>query len=136
MQKYLEDFKKHKDYINKVKRFQNLTPLQKMKIRQAQAEKMGESIHLDAAELKKQVFERLKDTEEDQIKEMRKDKTLEKLHMVKPIMQNIRMDEIQARDIVQPNRRMCSSSIRANFLEEVCYRNEESIGETLSTFER
>ena len=100
MQKYLEDFKKHKDYINKVKRFQNLTPLQKMKIRQAQAEKMGESIHLDAAELKKQVFERLKDTEEDQIKEMRKDKTLEKLHMVKPIMQNIRMDEIQARDIV------------------------------------
>ena len=136
MQKYLEDIKKHKDYINKVKRFQNLTPLQKMKIRQAQAEKMGESIHLDAAELKKQVFERLKDTEEDQIKEMRKDKTLEKLHMVKPIMQNIRMDEIQARDIVQPNRRMCSSSIRANFLEEVCYRNEESIGETLSTFER
>lgn len=35
MQKYLEDFRKHKDYINKVKRFKHLTPLQKMKIREA-----------------------------------------------------------------------------------------------------
>lgn len=37
---------------------------------------MGESIHPDAAELRKQVFERLKDTEEDHVIQMRKDKTL------------------------------------------------------------
>ena len=37
---------------------------------------MGETIHLNAAELKRQVFDKLKDTEEDQIKELRKDKTI------------------------------------------------------------
>jgi hypothetical protein len=76
MQKYNEDLKKYKDYINKVKPVKPQTPLQKIRIRQEQAYKLGVTIHLNAAELKRKVFDKLKDTEEDQIKELRKDKTI------------------------------------------------------------
>ncbi len=67
MQKYNENLKKYNDYINKVKPVQPLTPLQKIRIRQAQAKKLGETIHLNAADIKRQVFDKLKDTEEDEI---------------------------------------------------------------------
>lgn len=119
MERYLEQFKHHKDYVNKVKNFQNLSPLKKIQIKQAQADKLGESIRLDASQLKKQVFDRLKDTEEDQIREIRKYQTLQKLHMVKPMLQNIRIDEHQARDVVQPERKMCSSTVMAHFLAAI-----------------
>ncbi len=57
--------------------------------------------------------------------------------MVTSILQNINLEENQARDVLQPNRKMCSDAKRGKFLSDICYKNdEETMGQSLSTFER
>lgn len=54
---------------------------------------------------------------------MRKEKTLKELHQVQHFMQNVRIDEEELRDVVQPYRVMCNSISTNKVVSEVVDEN-------------